>query len=44
VNIDEIRELQDRDGLWLILSDGSKVPVSRSRRRLVEPLVVPRLR
>jgi two-component system, LytTR family, response regulator len=44
VNVDEIRELHDRDGLWLTLSDGTKAPVSRSRRRLVEPLVVPRLR
>jgi hypothetical protein len=32
------------NGLTLVLSDGSRVAVSWSRRRHVEPLVLPRLR
>ena len=39
VNLDEVRESEHRDGMWLTLSDGSRVPVSRSRRRRVEPLL-----
>ncbi|MGH9201902.1 MAG: LytR/AlgR family response regulator transcription factor, partial [Vicinamibacterales bacterium] len=42
VNLDEIREVYDENGLLLVLSDGSRVPVSRSRRSTVEPLVLPR--
>ena len=41
VNIQEVREVHDAGGLLLVLSDGSQVPVSRSRRRQVEPLISP---
>jgi two-component system LytT family response regulator len=44
VNVDEVRETEEKEGLLLILSDGSRVPVSRSRRPRVEPVVMPRLR
>jgi two-component system LytT family response regulator len=43
VNIEAIREIDQKDGMWLKLSDGARVPVSRSRRRRVEELVVPRI-
>ena len=43
VNVDEVREAQDAERLVLVLSNGSQVRVSRSRRRHVEPLVLPRL-
>jgi len=43
VNIHDVREVHDAGGLLLVLSDGSQVPVSRSRRRHVEPLALPRL-
>jgi two-component system LytT family response regulator len=39
VNIDEVREVHDDGGLVVALSDGARVPVSRSRRRHVEPLL-----
>jgi two-component system LytT family response regulator len=42
VNVDEVREARDEERLMLILSNGSQVPVSRSRRRHIEPLVLPR--
>jgi two-component system LytT family response regulator len=44
VNLDEIQEIDQTDGTWLALSDGSRVPVSRARKRRVEELVGPRLR
>jgi two-component system LytT family response regulator len=44
VNVQHIRETHDRDGLRLVLSDGSQVGVSRSRRAQVESLLSPRLR
>ena len=44
VNIDEVREVRDEGGLVVVLSNGSSVPVSRSRRRHVEPRLLPRLR
>ena len=44
VNIDEVREVRDDGGLVVVLSNGSSVPVSRSRRRHVEPRLLPRLR
>jgi len=44
VNVDEVREVRDESGLVVVLSNGSSVPVSRSRRRHVEPLLLPRLR
>ena len=42
VNIQDVREVHDAGGLLLVLSDGSQVPVSRARRRQVEPMMVPR--
>jgi two-component system LytT family response regulator len=44
VNIDHVRETHDRDGLQLVLSDGSTVAVSRSRKPHVDALLSPRLR
>jgi two-component system LytT family response regulator len=44
VNINEVVEVQDEGGLVLLLSSGARVPVSRSRRRDVEPILRPRLR
>jgi two-component system LytT family response regulator len=44
VNVEEVRELQDAGGLSLLLSDGTTVPVSRSRKAAVESALVPRLR
>ena len=44
VNVMEVSELRDEDRLVLVLSNGSRVPVSRSRRRHVEPILLPRLR
>jgi two-component system LytT family response regulator len=43
VNVNEVREARDAERLLLVLSNGSQVPVSRSRRRHVETLVLPRL-
>lgn len=42
VNLLEIQETRENGGLSLRLSDGSDVPVSRSRRPHVEPLLPPR--
>lgn len=40
VNVAEVREVHDDGGsLAVVLSDASRVPVSRSRRRHVEPLL-----
>ena len=44
VNLDEVRTMRDCGGLQLTLSDGSEVPVSRSRRTQIEQLLRPRLR
>jgi two-component system LytT family response regulator len=44
VNIAEVVELRDEERLVLVLSNGARVPVSRSRRRSVEPILRPRLR
>jgi two-component system LytT family response regulator len=44
VNIGEVVELRDEERLVLLLSNGTRVPVSRSRRRHVEPILRPRLR
>jgi len=44
VNIGEVVELRDEERLVLLLSSGARVPVSRSRRRDVEPILRPRLR
>jgi two-component system LytT family response regulator len=42
VSLQDVREVHDAGGLLLVLSDGSQVPVSRARRRQVEPLLLPR--
>jgi two-component system, LytTR family, response regulator len=44
INVAEVQEVSDDGRLTLLLSDGSRVAVSRSRRRHVEPTVLPRLR
>jgi len=44
VNLTHVRETQDRDGLRLVLSEGTQVGVSRARRSHVESLLAPRLR
>jgi DNA-binding LytR/AlgR family response regulator len=44
VNVMEVSEVRDEDHLVLVLSTGSRVPVSRSRRRDVEGILLPRLR
>lgn len=44
VNVRHVRETEERDGLRLVLSDGSHVSVSRSRKAQVESLLSPRLR
>jgi len=44
VNLTHVRETHDRDGLRLVLSEGTHVGVSRSRRPHVESLLSPRLR
>lgn len=42
VNLREVKELDQREGSWLVMSDGARVPVSRSRKRRVEELLLPR--
>jgi two-component system LytT family response regulator len=44
VNLEHVRESLDRDGLCLVLTDGSQVGVSRTRKSHVEALLSPRLR
>jgi two-component system LytT family response regulator len=44
VNLEHVRETQERDGLRLMLSDGADVGVSRSRKAQVDALLSPRLR
>jgi len=44
VNVMEVSEVRDEGHLVLVLSNGSRVPVSRSRRREVENVLLPRLR
>ncbi len=39
VNVAHVRELVDRDGVLLVLSDGSEVGVSRARRPQVEAML-----
>ncbi|MBS1816859.1 MAG: response regulator transcription factor [Acidobacteria bacterium] len=41
VNLREVKVLDHTDGAWLLMSDGSRVPVSRSRRRKVEERLLP---
>ena len=42
VNLREVKEFDQRDGAWLVMSDGARVPVSRSRKRRVEDMLLPR--
>lgn len=42
VNLREVKELDQSDGAWLVMSDGSRVPVSRSRKRQVEERLLPK--
>jgi two-component system LytT family response regulator len=42
VNLREVNELDQRDGASLVMSDGARVPVSRSRRRKVEERLLAR--
>jgi two-component system LytT family response regulator len=44
VNLQEVQELRDDGGLSLVLSDGSQVAVSRSRRERVDAILRPRFR
>jgi two-component system, LytTR family, response regulator len=44
VNIGEVVEIREEERMVLVLSSGVRVPVSRSRRRDVEPVLRPRLR
>jgi DNA-binding LytR/AlgR family response regulator len=44
VNVNEVVEIREEERLVLVLSNGARVPVSRSRRRDVEPILRPRLR
>ena len=44
VNVGEVRSIRGRTGIRLTLSDGSEVPVSRTRRRSVVKALRPRLR
>jgi len=44
VNVEEVRAVQESGRFVLLLSDGSAVAVSRSRRPHVEPMVRPKLR
>jgi two-component system LytT family response regulator len=44
VNVQHVREIRDRDGMCLTLTDGSQVAVSRARKRQVEDALGPRLR
>jgi two-component system LytT family response regulator len=44
VNLNEVREVRDEGKLVLVLSNGARVPVSRTRRRIVEATVMPRFR
>jgi two-component system, LytTR family, response regulator len=42
VNLKEVTEVRDAGGLTLVLTDGTEVPVSRSRRAAVESSLLPR--
>lgn len=42
VNLREVKEFDQREGSFLVMSDGARVPVSRSRKRRVEDLLLPR--
>ncbi|MEQ1910773.1 MAG: LytTR family DNA-binding domain-containing protein [Vicinamibacterales bacterium] len=42
VNLREVKEFDQRDGAWLVMSDGARVHVSRSRKRQVQERLLPR--
>ena len=42
VNMQEVKEFDQSEGSQLVMSDGARVPVSRSRRKRVEELLLPR--
>lgn len=44
VNVSNVREVHERGGPSLLLSDGTDVPVSRARKSAVEAALIPRLR
>jgi two-component system LytT family response regulator len=44
VNLQEVQEIREDGALSLVLSDGSRVAVSRSRRERVDSMLRPRLR
>ena len=44
VNAHEVREVRDAGVLTLVTSDGTEIPVSRSRKPAVESMLLPRLR
>lgn len=44
VNVQHVREMRERDGMCLTLTDGTEVTVSRARKRQVEQALGPRLR
>ena len=44
VNLHEVQEIREDGGLSLVLSDGSQVAVSRSRRERVDSILRPRFR
>jgi len=44
MTVEEVREVQDKETLSIVLSDGTEVPVNRSRKSIVESALLPRLR
>ena len=42
VNLHEVTEVRDAGGLTLMMTDGTEIPVSRSRRAAVESSLLPR--
>ena len=44
VNLQEVQEIREDGGLSLVLSDGSLVAVSRSKRERVDSILRPRFR
>lgn len=44
VNLEEVQNIHDRDGMHLTLSDGAQISVSRAKRRRIDAVLNPRLR
>ena len=44
INVQEVSEVRDAGSLTVVLTNGSEIPVSRSRKPSVEALLIPRLR